>query len=408
MYKILEEARTKGLLVDLRKETSKEEKKALLNATLAIVSLGAVKATEVVEKGDTVAVVLLGKPELEEEWNKKLSKTNADNDNVVWNTRTYENKDADLQKLFVKLQLMELYENYKKQFTVSHVAGSRIDTENAKKAEELFPMLLPVVENGKLLLTEDSDGNSVWAYVLRNNAGGKFSYGIYRRSKEGRVGMSTIISPSVVNAMGTRIGNTVLDYEGTFNALNATQATQRLWLWNLCRKFQMQDAFDDYNPSDVNEFLREWIFENAGRKFETNQIAIEPIYIQKIKERVQVGIWVDDMPFVFNELDVEMKVSDWTREAMRERWIIPVKAGKKKDGTEAERAGYNPSNAVREAFDRKNKTERVYLISFSDEEAKVLYEKYETEKLKQAAKIIKTFAGEEESDHEKVSSTSRE
>lgn len=404
MYKMLEEARANGLLIDLRKEQGQKEKEALLNATLALVSLGAVKATEVVDKGNTVAVILLGKPELEEDWDKKLSNRYADNDNVVWNTRTYENRDADLQKLFVKLQISDFYEAYKERFIVENTMGSRIDTENAKKAEELFKSLLPVVEDGKLLLTEDSEGNSVWAYAMRNNAGGKFSYGIYRRNKEGKVGMSTIVSPSVVNAMGTKIGNTILDYEGTFNALNATQATQRLWLWNLCRKFEMQDKFDDYNPSDVNDILREWIIENVGKKIEVNKVHIEPVYIQKIKENVQIGIWVNDMETVFSKLDVEMKVSDWVREAMRERWIVPVKAGIKKDGTEAERAGYNPSNAAREAFDRKNKSERVYRIAFSDEEAKQLYEKYEAEKAKQVADKINNVAGGYKD--EKISNTS--
>jgi len=179
-------ARTEGLRVDLQKVQSKKEKEEVLNVALALVSVGAIKVTEVVEKEKMIAAVLLGKPELEKTWEKKLATSFEDDDKVVWYTRTYENKEHDLQKLFSKLQILDLYEAYKKRFVVENIAGSRIDTENAKKASELFKILLPVVEDGKLLLTEDSEGNSVWAYVLRNNAGGKFSYGIYRRSKDGR------------------------------------------------------------------------------------------------------------------------------------------------------------------------------------------------------------------------------
>ena len=179
--------------------------------------------------------------------------------------------------------------------------------------------------------------------------------------------------------MGTKVSNLIKNYEGTFNSKDGVDATMKLWCWNLVKTYEPQNEIDDYDQLDIFEILKEWIIENVGKEFlkckENGQPITKPfVYFHELKDRVDVGIWSDDLESVFNELDIEEKPKAWLREAVKEHWIVPQLNGK---GSFV-RIATNTSASQREAFNRKNKNERFYKFQFNDEEINIIVERYHT------------------------------
>jgi len=162
---------------------------------------------------------------------------------------------------------------------------------------------------------------------------------------------------------------------------------QRLWLWNLTRKFQYVEEADDYAMNDINTFLKDWIKNNVGTKFRKNleDEGTEPVFVGEIKGEYIAGIWSDSMQTVFDVLELKMKAKVWIPEAAKEGWIrrYAVSCG---DNKETLRRAYNPSMAQRKEFMRENKSERIYIFDFSNEEAKELYQKREAQKVAEKLK----------------------
>ena len=395
MINLIKKARTEGVMLDVREKY--EEQCKIIKMILWLISNNSFSAVEVCEFGKIIAMVILGNSMLQSVWEEKLKELYADNDSVSWSIQYSEINYQYIWELMEKLGLSKVYSKYVRKYNLSIADNVRLDSNNLKTAENKFLFIMPIVEDGNLLLAEDSKGNTVWAYAVRNNQKGSISYRIYRRSAEGRIGMSTSLSPSVVNGLGNRISSIIEEYEGTFTSLHGTRATQRLWLWNLYRRAEPQEEIDDYSPSDVNDFLREFIEEYEGIPVEFGKEKSEPVYIQKMDDHINIGIWSDDMQKVFDFLEFNMKAKDWIREALHEKWVIAVPNGKKKDGTCAVRSGYNPSISARIEFKRKNRNERVYLLSFSEEEAEYIWSQYEErmQEHKNDEQIVTLEKGEE-------------
>lgn len=395
---LLSKVRKEGVYADTSKlqQGSKAYRVAMLTLILHLVSNG-LRVIELSKSGRGIdGMVLLGSPEQEAKWDNYFFDKYGDDDNVKWISKTYGSKPDELDEIFSKLGLTDVYKSYKNAWSFSHVHGNKEDEENRKKAESLLKVLLPVTdERGQLLLAEDALGNTVWGYVKRQNESGSYSFGISRRSADGQVSKSVHVSPAAVNGLTMKIQNTILSYEGAFSAQNAIQATNRLWLWNLSRNFKMLDTLDDFNPSDINDILKCWIEDNVGMKIKVGETTTEPVFIHQFPGEIKIGIWVNDLPIVFELLDVEMRVKDWIVEALKEEWLVPIKGNCKKDGTFSIRSGYNPSQRAREEYERKQKNERIYLFNLSKEEAEAIWKKYDERKLKDKHDEIKTLEEED-------------
>jgi len=382
VVKLIREIREKGKHVAVEKPIAHEVKLEIMAAILYLLSDMVILTLELVRKGsELMGVVVATESKTIENWKKKLDKTYADDDEVFFIEKEYGNRDAE--KLLGKLGLQQEYLDYRENSIPDSRNGlARVDVEKQKEAERLFDILHPSIDKrGHLLLAEDGEGNSAWAYAMRNNAGGKLSYGIYRMDSNGGVSTSTIVSPSAVNGMTMKIGNTVADYDGKFTSQAGIQATQRLWLWNISRKFKPVKFMDDYTPTEVFEVLKDWIYKNVEVTYQQGNGESanlrKPVFIAKTKGRIDIGIWVDDLEFVFDRLDIKtLTPRAWITEALKEEYVVPV-FSKTKDGEETKRAGYNPYKANRDECGRSNKHERVYRIAFSEEETKKVWEKYE-------------------------------
>lgn len=383
--------RTEGFLVNVTDNTTLEQQMSILNVLLYLAGYLALYTVEFWESGKMTQIALMPTTDLQKSWMKRFDKICEDNDKCNYVEKEYSSKEQDIEILVKKLGIKEAYKRYRGSI-VPNGSGNRLDVENAKKAKEMLGLLWPVMnEKGHLLLAEDRCGNSAWAYVTRKNADGSFSYRIYKRSADERVSDSVGITPYEVSGMGTKVAKTLQNYEASFTAYDATQAAERLWLWNLCRNFDYQDDWDDLNPSDINDELYAWVSENVGVKISNGEKSREPIFVSRVKNKVCVGIWCDDMEPVFKLLGVKTKVSDWIREAKKEGWLEPTVWTNHKDGTEKVRTQYNPSVAARAAWNRENKNERIYLLNFEQEEAERLLDKYSEMKSKKVESDIKTF-----------------
>lgn len=360
--KLLFDIRTKGMKVLATDNYSKAEKAIIVAVILHLLSKGSLMVKEIKEGGSIASVIVVTDE-------AKLAAYKCDTSETI----VYENKNSQIEELFSKLHLGDAYIEYKNRWTVPTIGGYRSDVDNEKKAKEFLNTIKPVVnEDGQLLLAEDSEGNTVWAYVLRHKNNGSVSYGIYRRDYDGRPSKTEWISPAVVSEMGTKLGNIIKNYEGRFNSKNAIDATLKLWCWNLIKTYEIQNKIDDYDPLDIYEELKEWIINNAGKSFKHGEEIFLPVYINELKGRVDIGIWSDNLEFVFEKLEIEEKPKEWLGEAVKEHWIIPQL---KKDGSVA-RSTTNTSNFQREAFKRKNKNERFYKFSLNDEEVKEAVRNY--------------------------------
>ena len=361
---LLQEVRTNGMTVTMGSNYSKKDKLVIIAVILHLLSKESLFVEESMEK-----VVIAADKSILESYKCNGSETKG-----------YENKDKSIEELFTTMKFSDDYIEYKNKWAMPETRGNRSDIENGKRAKEFLNSIKLVVnEEGHLLLAEDSEYNTVWAYVLRHKNSGSISYGVYKRDFNGRPSKTEWIAPSVVSEMGTKVSNLIKNYEGTFNSKDGVDATMKLWCWNLVKTYEPQNEIDDYDQLDIFESLKEWIIENVGKEFLKNKDNGQPIskpfvYFNELKDRVDVGIWSDDLESVFNELEIEEKPKAWLREAVKERWIVPQLNGK---GSFV-RIATNTSASQREAFNRKNKNERFYKFSFNDEEIKIIVERYHT------------------------------
>lgn len=372
--KILSDIRTQGMKITLTNKYGKMDRAVLISVLLHLLSKGTVVLKEVKTNDAVVEMVVATKVEV-------LDSYECEDFEIY----TYENKEELIDEMFAKLNLSDAYAAYKKKWMLEQSHGDHNDVENIKRAKDLLRWMKPVVdEKGHLFLTEDGAGNTVWAFTMANKNSGTIRYGIYMKNAAGRPTQSQFIQPAVANEMGTKLSNLIKNYNGKFLSQDATEATMKLWCWNLAKKYEVQYELDDYDQQDIFEILKYWIVENAGCVFKEGENTFEPIYLAKIKDRTDVGIWNDSLQFVFDLLDIEEQPKCWLQEAVKEKWVIPQLNGK----GEIVRIAMNTSSYQREIFNRKNRHERYYRFSLDDEEIKEAVENYQRNKAIENSQIM--------------------
>lgn len=364
---ILFDLRTHGMKFMNTNNYSKADKAVLVAVLLHLISKGNLVVKE--EKEGTSVVVTV-----------EAQKSHDGEESVLRIS-----KNEEIEELFSRLHLNEAYVEYKEQWILENFRGDRNDIESIKKANEILQWMKPVVdEKGHLLLAEDTVGNTVWAFALHHKNSGTISFGIYMKNRDGRPTKTQYVSPSVVKEMGTKVGNIIMNYHGTFQSQDATNGMMKLWCWNLAKKYRVQYQLDDYDQQDIFESLKEWIIENAGLKFKKCEEMIQPIYLNKVRDRMDIGIWADDIEFVFELLSIDEKAKDWLREAVKEKWIEP----QLKANGDIARKAMNTSDRQREVYSRKNKNERYYKFVLNEEEIQMLMMSYEQNVNEEENKIV--------------------
>lgn len=367
VIKLLKQARTVGMRVTVGRDYSKMEKSIIIAVILHLISMGSIFVEEITSEGKGITeLVIASKEEILINYKHGTLKM-----------RNYENRNDEIMELFSKMQFTDEFEEYQSKWMIRSQSGFHSDSENEKKATEYLRFAHPVVnEDGHLLLTEDSNQNTVWAYVIRHKNSGTISYGVYKRDCNGRPSKTELISPSAICDMGTKLANLIKNYEGTFNSKNSLEASMKLWCWNLAKAYTVHSETDEYDSTDIYMALKEWIKDNAGRTFKYKDYSTEHVYVNVFSDHVDIGIWNDSLKVAFGELEIEENPKSWLREAVKEHWIKPQL---KSDGSFA-RYATNTSSFHREAFKRKNKNERFFKFVFTEAETKSVLENYERNK----------------------------
>lgn len=367
--KLLFEARTIGMKITTSQNYKKCEREVIIAVILHLLSKGILFAEEIKAQGKGITEVVISSDEnIVTAYKSETSET-----------RIYENKEESMVELFSKIGFSEDFSTYQNKWMVKQASGYRVDVEDTKNANKYLKNIHPVVnEDGHLLLAEDNRYNTVWAYVVRHKNDGTLSYGVYKRNSDGRASKTTLIPPAAVSDIGTKVQTLIKNYEGTFNSKDALEASMKLWCWNLVKSYSVQSETDEYDQTDICEMLKDWIWENVGKKVSIGNSlhTEEPVYIKENKEGIDIGIWADSLGRVFRELEIEENPKIWLREAVKEHWIIPSLGA---DGTFVRNAT-NTSQHQREIFKRKNKNERFYKFAFKDEEKKQILKEYEERK----------------------------
>jgi len=384
---LLKAAREKSIRIVADKKYDEKNKEMLSAVILHLVCEGVLRVIELTEGENLRSLYIVGLEEVENLLLKQLEKNCDDHifiNKVLYGKKADENNGIKaISQLFEKIGWQECFQNYCKRWMPEIIGGNSYDEENRREAGRIFERLLPITnEKGQLLLAEDQQGNQILAYVKRHNESGDYTFGIFRKGADGKVGKSVTIGADEVVSASTKVRKKIQNAEGTFSAQHATEGIQRLWLWNLSRKFQYVEEADDYAMNDINSFLKDWIKDNVGTVFRESleDEGTEPVFAGEIKGKYIAGIWSDSMQPVFDVLELKMKAKVWIPEAAKEGWIkrYAVSCG---DNKETLRRAYNPSMAQRKEFMRENKSERIYIFDFSNEEAKEIYAKREAQKL---------------------------
>lgn len=367
MKLLIEVMEKEGLQIDVNNNGDDKSKMNLLYSISNVLTRNKLVTLEGRETGKAIRYVILARDNVtlkkrKEEFDKQCKEDMK----LEWSEREYENKEDNLQELFSKLNMAHHYEIYKSKWT-PNTSEMKLDKDEIEGASVFFKRLRPYEnENGDVLLAKDCCGNTVWVYPSRNYAKGTFSYRVYMKDYEGRLKPSINVKPSSVGIGSPHIVNMMKNCDGYFTTLDCNKATEILWLYDLCRQFKKQRVWEEPDPTEIYESIKEWIINNIGVLKKINGETKIPVYTNYVKDkgRVDAGIWQKDFKWILqHELGMSVTENEWIRDAAREGWIIPQISS-----TGQKRNAFNTSNYQRELYARENKNERVYLLKFSDDE----------------------------------------
>lgn len=377
MQKQYEFIKSKGITIDRENDREKRINAFLVAVFIRIIAKCSLKVAEGKEEGshNVRYFVIATEKENIEERRKSYEKKHCAGKNIEWTDKEYENKEDDLQELFKKLNLTERYQSYKERW-LPDTTGMNLSKEDIWKSDTYFQMFRPYEnEKGQVLLAEDYIGNKVWVYALENFSDGTLMYRVFMEDAEGRPKPSKSIPPSAIAIGSSQISNLLMNFNAKFTTADILRATEIMWLYNLCRPFKAQRCWEKADPLEVYESLKKWIIENIGATYTFGREGSErkevPVYCEKVKDRIDVGIWQKSLEWVSRKLfDDGINLREWLRDAANHEWIIPQisSAGQKRNG-------FNPSNYQRELYSRENKNERVYRFQFSEEEMREIEER---------------------------------
>jgi hypothetical protein len=385
-------ARTMGVKVPITSANAD----VYLRAVQTLVAEKPIFAIECYEKGKIIRAFIATKKEVAEKVKKKLEEREEDDDTFIVLINRYgllsEKCSAEKEehvkpytKFVEKLGWTDLLQHYCNSWSILDSENDgKHDLEIKKDARKCWSTLLPQLnENGHLILTIDEQGNMILAAPIRCNQKGEYSYGIYRRGADGAISESYNIGADEVASLGTKLSKKIERSAGMFTGRHGVEAMQRLWLWNIVKRFEPKSFDDDDLSMDqIRDLVEGWTLENVGCKF-GKENPTEPVFIGKKRDgKIIVGIWADSLADVFELLQIKYPPQKWIQEAKTKNWIEAYNQGYKKqnpDGSEerkvTKRSAYNPSDDARRRYQRKNSSERVYLLDLSEEERQAAWDK---------------------------------
>jgi len=372
-----EKIKNSGMTIDRDKVRESSTNVFLVAVVMRTITKSSLKVAEGKEEGshDVRYFAIATEKENMEERRKSYEKKHCAGKNIEWTDKEYENKEDDLQNLFDKLNLTQEYQDYKGRWTPD-VKGMGLSNEEAWKGSMYFKMFRPYEnEKGQVLIAEDYLGNKVWVYALENYSEGTVTYRVFMEDRDGRPKPSKSIPPSAITIGSSQISNLLRNYNAKFTTTDILRATEIMWLYDLCRPFKAQRGWEKADPLEVYEGLKKWIIANIGATYkfgrEGNERDEIPVYCERTKDRIDVGIWQKSFDWITQELFEDgFNQKEWLRDATNHGWIIPSISS-----TGQKRNAFNPSEYQRELYSRENKSERVYRFQFSEEELKDIEER---------------------------------
>lgn len=289
-------------------------------------------------------------------------------------------KEAELAKLFKSLGLHNEYQELKKlQMSVDRKALEKKEAE--KKLNFLDSLNVISDFNNHILLAVDKDYNSVWAYLARCKKFGTVSFHIYLRKANGKVFNSKVIERKEVEGVSNKVYSILENFDADFTEKDKMKAAQILWIVKKVADYsKINDDFINYSVDEVFMELKKWIIEHIEKEVrkKENDTAFKPVYFEQVYEEWRIGIWIDDLEYVFKELDMGTDFSTWKKEAVIHGYI------KRGEG----RLATTIKDKVCAKYNRKKITERVLLFNMTDEELeKAKAAKDEAEKKKKNEEV---------------------
>lgn len=367
----IEKSKEGYIVPDLAKVTALERKKIVFAVALAQKTNG-LHWFEMTKEGGEEEIMILTTPK----FSKEMAITHQAKYERVMTGNGQIDTDEKLEELFTKLGLKSEYDEFLKVQITSNQMATKKEKETCKNL--LNSRKVVVDFNKHIFLAKDREYNTVWAYLARSKKFGTVSFHVYLRNAKGRTYSSKIIEKKEVEEMGKKIHSIMENYEAYFNEVNKERASQILWTVKNAYDFsQIQDDFLDFSVDEVFWQLVLWMNDNVGKKINKKasdaKTVCEPVYCEEVNGEWRVGIWQEDIEFVFKELDMNTEYKTWKKEAVIHGYI---KRGENRLATCV-------NGSVCQKYGRKSMTERVVLFNVTDEEMEMIKDsKMEAEKEK--------------------------
>lgn len=236
--------------------------------------------------------------------------------------------------------------------------GLEREFEEYKKVNCTVNKFLSVDNRNRLLLGRDEQGNTLWADSIRDNSEMKITYCISITDHEGHSNVGVTIKKGQLKEF--EIQGWIADYDIDIN--NETDdASARLKIWNTINTYRNminEDIESAYGK--FTEHICDILKDSNGKKGLS-------VYVERIKNEIRVGVWVDEMEDVFKGAGIEG---------------IDYKTFQRKIQTDGRlerprnRGGYqhSVSNHSLKDYGRASKAKYVYLFRFEDNIKEMMFE----------------------------------
>lgn len=325
---------------------------------------------EMTKEGGEEKIMILTTPK----FSKEMAMTHQAKYERVMTGNGQIDTDEKLEELFTKLGLQSEYDEFLKVQITSNPMATKKEKETCKNLLDFRKVVVDF--NKHIFLAKDREYNTVWAYLARSKKFGTISFHVYLRNAKGRIYSSKIIEKKEVEEMGKKIYSIMENYEAYFDRANMQKASQILWTVKDAYDFsKLDDDFLDFSVDEVFWQLVLWMADNVGKKINKKasdaKTVCEPVYCEEVNGEWRLGIWQEDIEFVFKELDMNTDYKTWKKEAVIHGYI---KRGESRLATCV-------NSSVCKKYGRNSTTERVLLFNVTDKEMEMIKDnKMEAEK----------------------------
>lgn len=219
---------------------------------------------------------------------------------------------------------------------------------------------LSVDNRNKLLLGRDEQGNTLWANSIRDNSEMKITYCVSLMNHDGHSNIGVIIKKSELTKKEFVLEGWIGDYDIDLkDVIDDANARLKEWVKNKPYRNEinedMESAFDKFTEH-MSDILKD-SEDKTGL----------PVYVERIKNEIRVGVWVDEMEDVFKGAGIEG---------------IDYKTFQRKIQTDGRlerpgnRGGYqhSVSNHSLKDYGRASKAKYVYLFRLEDNIKEMMFE----------------------------------